>query len=77
MKINKILKISFQNIKRNKKKNSILFIPLTFLLILLFITSTIQYSIYAYLDKLNQSLQLRTISQIEYPEKNTKKLKNK
>lgn len=75
MKINKILKISFQNIKRNKKKNSILFIPLTFLLILLFITSTIQYSIYAYLDKLSQSLQLRTISQIEYPEKKYEEIK--
>ena len=75
MKINKILKISFQNIKRNKKKNSILFIPLTFLLILLFITSTIQYSIYAYLDKLSQSLQLRTISGIEYPEKKYEEIK--
>ena len=75
MKINKILKISFQNIKRKKKKNSILFIPLTFFLILLFITSTIQYSIYAYLDKLSQSLQLRTISGIEYPEKKYEEIK--
>ena len=75
MKINKILKLSFQNIKRNKRKNSILFIPLTFLLILLFITSTIQYSIYAYLDKLSQSLELRTISEIDYPEKRYEEIK--
>lgn len=75
MKINKIFKISFQNIKRNTKRNSILFIPLIFLLILLFITSTIQYSISSYLNNLNQSLQLRTISGIEYPARRYEEIK--
>ena len=66
MKINKLLKLSFQNLRRNKRKNSILFVPLTIILVLLFITSIIQYSVDKYLDKLGQSLELRKISGIEY-----------
>ena len=66
MKINRILKLSFQNLRRNKRKNSILFVPLTIILVLLFITSIIQFSVDKYLDKLGQSLELRKISGIEY-----------
>ena len=75
MKINRILKLSFQNLRRNKRKNSILFVPLTIILVLLFITSIIQFSVDKYLDKLGQSLELRKISGIEYLPSRYEKIK--
>lgn len=66
MKINKIVKLSFQNLRRNKRKNSILFVPLIIILVLLFITSIVQYSVDKHLDKLGKSLQSRTIYGINY-----------
>ena len=66
MKINKIVKLSFQNLRRNKRKNSILFVPLIIILVLLFITSIVQYSVDKHLDDLGRSLQSRTIYGINY-----------
>lgn len=76
MKINDILKLSIKSLKHNRKKNSILFIPLIVMLVILFLVNVIQYSTNNYINKIGKSLELRTISGIEYVPSKYEETKN-
>ena len=66
MKINDIIKISIKSLRRNRKKNKLLYIPLIIMLVILFIVDIIQYSTNNYINKIGKGIELRKISGIEY-----------
>ena len=66
MKINDIIKISIKSLRRNRKKNKLLYIPLIIMLVILFLVNIIQYSTSNYINKIGKGIELRRISGIEY-----------
>lgn len=66
MKINDIIKISIKSLRRNRKKNKLLYIPLIIMLVILFLVNIIQYSTNNYINKIGKGIELRRISGIEY-----------
>ena len=66
MKINDIIKISIKSLRRNRKKNKLLYIPLIIMLVILFLVNIIQYSTNNYINKIGKGIELRKISGIEY-----------
>lgn len=66
MKINDIIKISIESLRRNRKKNKLLYIPLIIMLLILFLVNIIQYSTSNYINKIGKGIELRRISGIEY-----------
>ena len=66
MKINDIIKISIKSLRRNRKKNKLLYIPLIIMLVILFLVNIIQYSTSNYINKIGKGIELRKISGIEY-----------
>ena len=66
MKTNDIIKISIKSLRRNRKKNKLLYIPLIIMLVILFIVDIIQYSTNNYINKIGKGIELRKISGIEY-----------
>lgn len=66
MKINDIIKISIKSLRRNRKKNKLLYIPLIIMLLILFLVNIIQYSTSNYINKIGKGIELRRISGIEY-----------
>lgn len=66
MKLNKIIQISFKRFCRNKKRNMIIIVPLTIMIIILTSINMIQYSIKNYIKNLEQNIEMRTIEGITY-----------
>lgn len=66
MKTNDIIKISIKSLRRNRRKNKLLYIPLIIMLVILFIVDIIQYSTNNYINKIGKGIELRKISGIEY-----------
>ena len=66
MKINDIIKISIKSLRRNRKKNKLLYIPLIIMIVILFLVNIIQYSTSNYINKIGKGIELRRISGIEY-----------
>ncbi len=66
MKINKIIILSFKRIKRNRKRNSLIILPIIFMMLFLLFVNMIQYSIQEYVKQIKNNIDLRTIDGIRY-----------
>ena len=64
MKFRKILKISLQRVRYNKKRNLIIAIPIVLVVILLLIVNMVYYSMQQYVKSIESNISLRTIDNI-------------
>ncbi len=70
MKIKKIVKISLQRLRQNKKRNMIIVVPIILIVIILLMLNMIQYSVKEYIIGIADRLDLRETSQISYSPSN-------
>lgn len=66
MKSSKIIKISLHRIKQNRKRNLIVILPVSTMLIIMLIVNMIEYSMEQYIDNIKNNLDLRTIGGLMY-----------
>lgn len=61
MKINLVLKLALQNLLKNKKRNSIILLPLIIITILILFAITIQYSMQQYIKSIEDNIEMREL----------------
>lgn len=66
MKINNIVKIAVKRVKQNRKRNTMLVLPLVIILVLLHCANMVQYSMQKYIESIEENIELRTIGGINY-----------
>lgn len=66
MNFSTILKLSIQRVIKNRKRNTIVLIPLIIMIILLLFSIIIQYSMQSYANDIGVNIDMRTISGINY-----------
>lgn len=64
MKFRKILKISLQRVRYNRKRNLIIAIPIVLVVVLLLIVNMVYYSMQQYVKSIESNISLRTIDNI-------------
>lgn len=66
MKLNKIVQITLKRFWNNKKRNMIIILPLTIMIVILTLINMVQYSIENYIKSLEENIEMRTIEGIAY-----------
>lgn len=66
MKSSKIIEISLHRIKQNRKRNLIVMLPVSTILIIMLVVNMIGYSMEQYIDNIKNNIDLRTIGGLMY-----------